>query len=66
MTSLLSLPSFPLFRSATEQVALLLPEGGSGASLPTVDACPTWDVFRAPLVHLLPDLPPLTSGGHRP
>lgn len=66
MTSLLSLPSFPLFRSATEQVASLVPGVGRGAVVPTVGSCPTWDAFRAPVLHLFSAITPVTSGCNRP
>ena len=51
---------------ATEQVEAFLPESVRQAAVPTVGACPSWDAFRAPLVHLLPTLPPLASGCNRP
>lgn len=66
MTSSLSPWSCPLLRYATAHREAFLSETARRTSCSPVLSCPTWDTFRAPLVDLLPTLPPLTSGCNRP
>lgn len=65
MRSSLSPSSFPLFEYATTNVKGLLPGSVHRRFVRSVEVCPTWDTFRAPLVELLPTISPLISGCNR-
>lgn len=65
MRSSFSPSFFGLFEYATTNVETLLPEPVDRRFVPSVEVCPTWDSFRAPLVDLLPTISPLISGCNR-
>ena len=66
MEQILSSPSLPLLSVSGASIEALLPEKVQHPDDIEVREVPTWEMLRAPLVELLPHIPPLESRGNHP